>query len=311
MVVFGEAMLRLSPPSGERLRSASSWAVHVAGAEANVAVDLAMLGVPVAWVGALPASPLGLRAASALRAAGVDLGLVEWVPGARIGLFLVDHGTGARATSVLYDRADSAFARAARWPAGGLGAATFAVVSGVTPAISQRAREAAGRMAREAAAAGVRLCVDVNYRARLWSPAQARAALEPLLRLADVVVCSEADAVAVFDVEPDPETFRARFAPAATMCVVTRSERGVLAASGDGLHDVPALETTVVDRLGMGDAFLAGLLHGLLEDCGHEAALRRGVTLAALKSTIGGDHAAVDAEELRAAAGGERRRVLR
>lgn len=302
VVTFGEAMLRLSASGGERLVRAASLAVHVAGAEANVAASLAALGVHAAWAGVLPDGPLGRRAAAELAAAGVDLRLVRWAGAEdRMGLFFVEHGAGARPTAVHYDRRDSAFARHAAWPAGALEGARYAVVSGVTPALSPAAARATRELAAEAAAAGGRLVVDVNHRARLWSAAEARAELEGLLLGADVVVCSERDAAAVFGAGPDPAAFRARFAPAASLCVVTRGARGTLADAAGELIEVPAVATEVVDRLGLGDAFLAGLLSGLLDEAGPGDALRRGAALAALKATVAGDVALADAAELAAA----------
>jgi 2-dehydro-3-deoxygluconokinase len=311
-ITFGEALLRLSAPFGHRLEQTQGLEVHAVGAEANVAAALAALGIEVAWVGVLPATPLGRRAASALRAGGVDLGLVDWVDDHRMGLFFVERGVGSRPTSAWYDRGDSAFARHARWRAGTLAGAAYAVVSGITPALGPAPARAVLDFAADARASRARLCVDVNYRARLWTPDAARAALEPLLAAADVVVCSAADAATVFGAAAgDARAFRERFAPDASLCVITQGDEGVVADADGELYEVAAIPTVVVDRLGMGDAFLAGLLSGLIDAAPIELALRRGTALAALTATVVGDQAAIARGELDAALEAQRPAVLR
>jgi 2-dehydro-3-deoxygluconokinase len=274
--------------------------VHAAGAEANVAAALARLGVPASLITALPDSPLGHRAAGELAAAGVDLRGVQWHAGARMGTFFVEQGPPVRATSVWYDRAASAFAELIEWPTGALDGARVAVLSGITPALSPAARRAAAAMVAEAVASGVSLCVDVNHRARLWSAEQAREALSPLLAQADIVVCAERDARALFGAEAaQPAALRDGWAPRASVCVVTRGERGCAGVSADGSAiEVEAVPTTLVGRLGLGDAFVAGLLRSLLADDDLTAALRSGGALAALKATVSGDLSLARADDL-------------
>jgi 2-dehydro-3-deoxygluconokinase len=302
VVGLGEVMLRLSPVPGRRLENADSLNVHTGGAEANVLAGLARLGVPTALVSALPDSSLGRRAAAELAAAGVDLGLLQWLPNARMGTFFVEQGFGARATTVLYDRSGSAFAEGIGWPPGALAGAAYALVSGITPALGAPARAAVGAMIDEAERGGVPLCLDVNYRARLWSPEAARETLAPLLGRAEVAVCGAHDAEHVFRADPDdPAAFRARWAPRAGICVITHGEFGCRAVGkGDELIATEAIGTEIVDRPGLGDAFLAGLLHTLLGGGDLEAALRAGVALAALKATVAGDISLARREDLTA-----------
>src|SRR3954454_6511374 len=164
VVALGEAMFRLTAPEGDRLRGADTLSVHVAGAECNVAVALARLGVSAAWVSALPESVVGRRVADEVGAAGVDLAGVSWIAGARLGLFFVDAGIPPRPTSVVYDRAGSAFAGLEAFDAARLDGARFAVLSGITPALGAASRVLAERFVAAAAAAGARLCLDVNFR---------------------------------------------------------------------------------------------------------------------------------------------------
>ncbi len=308
VVALGELMLRLSPDPGERLETARSLRVHPGGSEANVTAALARLGVPSALVTALPESPLGRRVAGELRAAGVSLEWVQWIAGARLGTYFVEPAppSGPRATDVLYDRAGSAFAQTIRWPQDALTGARAAVVSGITPALSPEARTAAQALARDAHAHGVALCVDVNYRSRLWTPSTARTELAPLLVAADIVVCSAADAAQVLEIDPgDPQALRERWSPQAGICVITQAERGAIAVAGgdEGIVRAAGVPTVPVDRLGLGDAFLAGLLFGLLEDWALERALTAGTMLAALKATVAGDFSLTRRAELLQALG--------
>jgi 2-dehydro-3-deoxygluconokinase len=305
VVGLGEVMLRLSPPHGYRLENMATLAVHAAGSEANVLAALARLGVPTMLVSVLPATPLGRRAAADLTAAGVDLSRVEWIAEGRMGTFFVEPGTGARSTSVLYDRAGSAFAEWIHWPEGALSTAAFALVSGITLALSGRARAAVDAMLAEAQRGDVPLCVDVNYRSRLWSPEAALAELEPLLESASVVVCSAQDAELVFDADPsDPASFRSRWAPRSRVCVITAGDHGSRAVGATNeVLTIQAVNSRMVDRLGLGDAFLAGLLDGLLRQCQLAEALGSGAALAALKATVLGDLSLARREDLEALEG--------
>ena len=293
VVAFGEAMLRLSAPGHELLGRTPSLDVHVGGAESNVAAALARLGTPSAWASVLPDNPLGHRVERAVAAAGADTSAVRFVEGGRVGLYFAEFGATPRPTSVWYDRADSAFAQAATFEPGQLDGARYAVVSGITPALSVRAREANLAFAAEARARDAAVVVDVNYRSRLWEPEPALAGVEPLVREARIVVCSARDAATVFGIEGTDADVVARlaadWAPAAELVCLTCSERGVVASHGGEIVSRSAVRAEPVDRFGAGDAFVAGLLDALLrgEDAGDAIAF--GCGLAALKTTVPGD----------------------
>ncbi|MBS1862176.1 MAG: sugar kinase [Actinobacteria bacterium] len=309
-------MLRLSPPAHGRLRSASQLDLHVAGAEANVAVALAALGVEAAFVSALPATPLGDRAAADLAAAGVDLGFLDRPAAGRIGLFFVEFGAGARPTTVWYDRSGSAFAQMERYDPAALDGARLAVTSGITLAISAAARRLAEAFVAAARERGVEVCVDVNFRARLSSPEQARERLEPILRQAQIVVCSRRDAKLVFGIaaaerELVAVQLRDRFAPEAAILVVTDGVNGCVGLADGTACAQAAIKTDPVDRIGAGDAFLAGLLWGRLRGEPLPAALRFAAALGALKCTVEGDQALFTPAEVEAAAAGERAVLVR
>jgi 2-dehydro-3-deoxygluconokinase len=305
VVTLGEAMLRLTTRLGDRLDQAADLEVQVAGSEANVAVALAQLGVDVAWLSRLPATPLGRRVAGDLAGAGVDVSHVRWAPAeSRLGVFFAEAGVEPRATRVWYDRRGSAFTEMApdELDAGVLAGAAWALVSGITPALGRLSHALTERFVAHARMQGAALCIDVNHRAQLWSAGEARIALEPLLRQAELVVCARADAERVFGLEGSDEAIvralRTRCCPEADAVVLTLGERGCVALDGDGEALVqPAIPATVVDPFGAGDAFVAGLLWGLLRG-DLATALARATAVAALKCTLRGDQARVDAAEV-------------
>src|SRR3954447_1811531 len=173
-------MLRFTPPARQRLEQANAFDLWIAGAELNVAVALARLGESAAWISRLPDNPLGRRLAAHARANGVDTGGVQWAEDGRLGLLFVEVGQRPRSTVSLYDRSDSAFATldpaAFDWPAL-LDGARALHTSGITPAVSPACARATADALTAARAAGCHTSFDVNFRARLGSPAQARATI--------------------------------------------------------------------------------------------------------------------------------------
>ena len=308
---MGETMLRLSPPAYGRLEHTDALDLRVGGAESNVAVALARLGRRAAWVSALPDTPLGRRVSGAVAAAGVDVSGVRFTPDGRVGLYFVEFGAAPRATEVFYDRADSSCARSLAFDPALLDGARFAVLSGITLGLSAHAREVSFAFAEAARASGAEVVVDVNYRARLWTPEAAREATAALTREADVVVCSARDASAVFGVEGGDDRaatrdFAARFAPAARLVVLTCSERGIMAVAADGtVTHQPHVAATVVDRFGAGDAFVAGVVDSLLAGLDVAGTLAFAARLAALKCTVAGDMSLASRADVNALASGD------
>lgn len=323
VVTVGEALLRLSTGTGERLADSPALSVHVAGAEANVAAALSQLGIRSRWISLLPDDVLGRRVLRTLASAGVVLDAVELAPAGRVGLFFSERGAGPRPTTVAYDRAGTTFTELRAIPAGALAGARLLHLTGITAALGMG--PLLETLLAQADADGLELSLDVNHRALLWTEQEARAGLAPLLRRADIVVCAERDARRVLELggEPDelPLALRERWAPRAHTLVITRGADGAIALDAHGrLHEQPAVETVLVDRFGMGDAFAAGLLWGLLrtpaDGPGDPAgalpeALRAAVTLAAMKATVHGDLTRTDADELRAAFATAPREIVR
>lgn len=301
VLTFGEAMLRLTAPSGVRIGDADRLDVHVAGAEANVAGALAQLGVSVRWASRLPRGALGRRVERELAGLGVLTDAVQWSDTDRLGLFFAEPGVGSRPGAVTYDRAQSAFAAIDALPDGLAAGARIVHLTGITPALGPRPAALAEGLVDAAAEQGALVSLDVNHRANLWSAGAAKAALEPLVARSHVLFCAERDARAVFELDGDATELLAglaALAPDATLIVLTRGEHGCAALAGVGRrYDVPATPTAIVDRFGIGDALVAGVLWGLLA-ADAELALRAGVELAALKATLRGDLLRIEPGEL-------------
>jgi len=302
IVTLGEVMLRLAVASPERIETTRQLDVQLGGAEANVAAAAARLGLRTAWISALPAGPWGERVLRELAGHGVDCAGVRTVEGARLGLYFVEYGTPPRPLRVLYDRRDSAFARLTPdevdWTP--LRRARLVHLTGITPALSAPARAVAARAVREAAA----ISFDVNYRAALWTPAEARAFIEPVLPLARHFFIGRDEARTVFGLDGEPERVVeaiVRMAPKATVALLM-GERGSLVADGGRLarpRRLPVVQ--VVDPIGAGDAFVAGFLWAALRGESLEATVDVATAVAALKCSMWGDVARItprDVEEV-------------
>jgi 2-dehydro-3-deoxygluconokinase len=324
VVTFGEAMIRLSPPGFRRLEQSHTLDVQVGGAELNTAVALTRLGRPATWVSRLSRNPLGRLVANRAREAGVGTEHVVWTDGDRVGLYFLEFGAAPRASSVLYDRRGSAIAAIrpgeVNWPAAFAGARWFHV-TGITPALGPGAAEATHEALGAARGAGLATSIDLNYRARLWTPDEARAHMEQLLRLCDVLITTEEDAEKVLQVSgKDYEDVARRLAgtyPLKAVAITLRENPLVwknawtAIALGDGrLLRTRSYEVEIVDRLGAGDSFAAGLIHGLL-DGDLQKGLDWGVATSALKHSIPGDFAWVSRDEVEALLRGPGLRISR
>jgi 2-dehydro-3-deoxygluconokinase len=310
VVTFGEAMLRLSPPGRTRLEQARTLEVWPAGAELNVAVGLAKLGEDVAWVSRLPASPLGAIVLAHARSFGIDVSGVLRADEGRLGLYFVEISEPPLASRAFYDRAASAFALLEPdeldWPALLAGADGFHV-TGITAALSASCARAASDALRAARAAGCRTSYDLNLRTRLAPPERWRERLLADAPFVDTLVCSVEDAAAVLGLEgtPGEVAAAARERLGVEHVVVSRRvadpagmRRETAAAGGDGTAEATSPPFRGSEPIGAGDAFCAGLIHGLLGDQGLERALVLAGAMAAAKQAVPGDAAVVGPEEL-------------
>lgn len=314
LAFFGELLIRLSPPEKLLLRSARSLDVHVGGAEANVAIGLASLGHATRMVSRVPDHALGQMAVSALLGAGVDCTHVARTsPGDRMGLYFLTPGAGLRASDIVYDRAGSAFALATEddfdWDTAFEGC-THLHLSGITPALGPRSAAAALAAAKAAKARGMTLIFDGNYRARLWEAwdSDPKAILTQLVSQADILFGNHRDMALLLDkpfhgdgADRRREAAEAGFAAFPNLKLIASTARQVDHVDSHRIAariDTPAqavqtdeIEVSgIVDRIGAGDAFAAGILHGfLLKPDDLEGAAQTGLALTALKHSLPGD----------------------
>ena len=299
VVTFGETMLRLSPPSGERIETADSLECRTAGAESNVAVAAARLGADTVWLSKLPDSVLGRRVAGDIRSHGVDT-RVAWSDQGRQGTYYIEQGGRPRGSNVLYDRAGAAVTTATLddLDTGVVPDGEVFFTTGITPALSETLYETTETLLAESETTGF----DLNYRSKLWSPAEAHEAYDALLPSVDLLFAPERDARSILDISGGPtdmvETLQSRYG--CETVVLTRGRDGAVAGSASETLEQPAFEADTVDPIGTGDAFVGAYLSRYVRGASTEEALRWGSATAALKRTIAGDIALVSEEEVEA-----------
>jgi 2-dehydro-3-deoxygluconokinase len=290
LVTFGEGLIRLTP-SNQQL------AAHVGGSELNVAVAAARLGVSSRWVSRLPDNAAGRFIDGVARVNGVDT-RIDWASEGRVGSYFLEAGHAPRQSSVVYDRAGSAFSTIAPgsvdWDSA-LRDARWLHVSGITPALSDGAAAVTTEVLHAASRHRLHVSFDVNYRVKLWDKARARTVLEPLLESVALLVVSEEDAGLVFGATGDPVTIARALAGrysienvAVTSRDAARDLGAVVIARGAAFvgrrFDVP-----VVERVGTGDAFTAALIASRLQGRSWDDAITIATATAALKLTMPGD----------------------
>nr|WP_070959782.1 sugar kinase [Hyphomonas sp. Mor2] len=328
VATLGELMMRLKPPGKLRLRQASAFEVCHGGAEANVAVSLAQFGLKSRLISALPPTELGEQALMAIRAVGVDVGHVERLPG-RMGLYFLEEGADVRSGCVVYDRQDTAFCALAPeqvdWNAAFEGMSWFHV-SGITPAIAASTRDLTEHALKEAKARGLHVSIDLNYRERLWQYGQNATQVMPaFVEMADTLIAGRGDCAACLGFSPDGDgstndwyeelsaDVLRRYPNLARVAVTIRNSSSAdqhrWAAHFRSKQGVCFSRTydlrNVVDRVGTGDAFSAGLIFGLMNEMSDHDALEFGAAANALKHAIAGDANMVTADEVRAMMGSD------
>ena len=303
---FGELLIRLSAPRGERLLQSPRLEVSIGGAEANVLVSLAVLGHATRMVSLLPGNDLGRAAAGEIARYGVDVSQLVWASG-RMGTYFITPGAGARGAETIYDRAGSVFAAAAAdavdWDAA-LKGAGWLHLSGVTPAIGPACAAAALRAARAARAAGLTVSFDGNFRKTLWDAwdGDPAALLKPIFAEADLAFADHRDfSLVLGQTLPSPQAAaKAAFAAFPNLKMIAGTRRiagsadqqtlGALLQTREGrLEAEPRALTGIVDRIGGGDAFAAGLIHGLRKGWADAASLDFALAAAVLKHSTWGD----------------------
>lgn len=334
VVTFGEVMMRLSPPGNLRFAQARNFDVIYGGGESNVAVSLANFGIPAAFVSRLPDNDLGEACLQYLRQYGVDTRFIVR-GGGRLGIYFLEHGAVQRGSKVIYDRAASALATIepgmVDWEQAFEGADWFHW-TGITPSISAGAAAACKEAVEAACALGLKVSVDLNYRAKLWKWGRpAGEVMGELVPLCDVAIGNEEDAAQVFGIHaPDTDVTRGeldaakyrtvcsglqeRFPKLGTVAITLRSSKSAshndwsaVLWHAETLYFAPTYEIThIVDRVGGGDSFVAGLIYGLLtypDD--YQRTLNFAAAASALKHTIFGDFNLVSVAEVKKLMGGD------
>lgn len=330
VVTMGEIMLRLSPAGNTRFVQADSFDVIYGGGEANVAVSCANYGHEAYFVTKLPTHEIGQSAVNALRRYGVH---TEYIArgGDRVGIYYAETGASMRPSKVIYDRANSAIAEAD--PADFdfdkiFEGADWFHWSGITPAISDKAAELT-RLACEAAKRhDVTVSVDLNFRKKLWTKEKAQSIMKPLMKYVDVCIGNEEDAELCLGFKPDAdvegghtdaEGYKGIFLQMMKefgFKYVISTLRESFSATHNGwkamIYDGKEFYTSkrydinpIIDRVGGGDSFSGGIIHGLLTKATQGEALEFAVAASALKHTINGDFNLVSIEEVEALSGGD------
>ncbi len=328
IVTFGEIMLRLSPPGFKRFSQTYSFDVVYGGGESNVAVSLANYGMDAAFVSRIPTTDIGECAVMELRKRGVDTQHIQR-EGERLGIYFLETGAVSRGSKVVYDRAHSGMATIEAgmvdWEKALQGADWFHW-TGITPALSQGAADACLEAIQMANKMGVTVSTDLNYRKKLWNYGkQPREVMPDLVAGCDVILGNEEDAEKHFGLHPegvdvthggsvDADSYLLvlqqlmKMFPRAKKVITTL--RGSISAShnswsgvlwdGKELFKAPTYQITdIVDRVGGGDSFMAGLIYGLLTyENDDQKALDFAVAASCLKHTIKGDANLVAVQEV-------------
>jgi 2-dehydro-3-deoxygluconokinase len=330
VVTLGEMMVRLSPPKGIRLKQAKGFDVHFGGAEANVAVSLTQFGVNACFVSAFPLNDIGDNAVGTLKKYGVDTQFIVR-KGDRMGMYYLEHGHGARPSRVTYDRAYSAVSTLGPedidWEKVLDGASWFHW-TGITPALSESLLAVLRDGLEMAHKKGIVVSVDLNFRKKLWTEEKAQRVMTDLMSYVDVLIGNEEDPIKVFGIESkgtdvDKGKLNLEGYKEMTRSLVdmfgfqkvaitlreslSASENYWSACLFDGKEFIrgPRYHVPIIDRVGTGDAFAAGLIYSLLQGKKNKEALSFGIAAACLKHSVLGDFNIASVEEVERLASGE------
>ena len=330
VVTFGEIMLRLLPEGYGRLFQNDRMTATFGGAEANVAVSLANFGIESAFVTKVPEHAIGQGAVNELRRFGVNISYIRH-GGDRLGIYYLEKGASQRGSVCIYDRAHSSFQESLRqeydWERI-LDGADWFHFSGITPALGSELVQACEDACRCARSRGIMVSCDLNYRSKLWSREQANSAMTELCQYVDICIANEEDAKDVFGIEASGTDvyagslnkdgyrevagqLRERFG----FQKVALTLRTSLSASDNkwsgmllddaGCYESKEYDLHIVDRVGGGDSFCAGLIYSLLTGKDSQDSIEFAVAASALKHSIEGDFNRVSVDEVERLAGGD------
>jgi 2-dehydro-3-deoxygluconokinase len=292
LVTVGESMLRFSVPAGQLLADAPAFDVHVAGTESNVAVAVARMGFTTRWLSRLPDNVLGHRIADAISGQGVDCSYVDWSDTDRVGTYFLEFGALPRPTKVFYDRAPSAARKMdeTTFDLSLFNKARFIHLTGITVALSPGCSRLVETVISKANDSKIPIIFDVNYRALLWSHKECRSQLAPLLSKIDTLIVSKRDLGPIFEITGDAATAAKELHRlfGTPHIAITTGDQGAVGFENGSTVLAPGYTVEMVDRIGAGDSFAAGVISGLLEG-NFVRGLQYGVAMSALQLTTQGD----------------------
>ncbi len=301
VTTIGEGQLRYSVPLGRHLERATQLDVNVTGTEANVASLLSRLGWRCGWVTALPDSPLGRRVALEYAQSGLDLSAVVWADQGRLAIYYVEFGLPPKGTQVYYDRKDTSFVNMTRadidWDY--LLDTRLLHISGLSVPLSPSICAILTEAVERAKAEQIPISFDMNYRSRIWTTEAAAEAIAPFLESVDILFFARADAVRMYGFDGSPKDIVMKLGElsSASAIVSSLSSEGIIAWDREQFQLEGARNIQVLDRIGAGDAMVAGVLHGWLAGDLFKG-LRYGALTAALNLTHYGDAVYINREEL-------------
>jgi 2-dehydro-3-deoxygluconokinase len=312
VVTFGEVMLRLSPPDNKRFEQTTCFNAHAGGAEMNVAVACARLGLNSAYVTKLGDNSIGHFIRNKAREHDVDTSHILWDPASRCGTYYVEFGAAPRTNRVIYDRQHSAISKCQPgeipWAEILEGTKLFHT-SGITPALSPSCAKSTEEVFKIAKEMGCKVSYDVNYRGKLWTPEEAQKFTEPVSQYIDILITTEEDTKVVYGIEgesyeevakklTDKFGFEIVVITLRETPSVLRNKWSVFAYTDEKIYKSTIHEIEVIDRLGGGDSCSAGFIYGYLIHKDIQKAVDFGAAFSALKQTLPGDLAFVYKEEV-------------
>ncbi|WP_368251696.1 sugar kinase [Enterococcus sp. 2201sp1_2201st1_B8_2201SCRN_220225] len=325
VLTFGEMMLRLKPEANERILQANSFEAAYGGAEANVAVSLALLGNDSQYLSKFPDNLLGDAAVGTLRRYGVDASKVLRGAG-RLGIYFFEKGASVRSTNVVYDRKDSALAKVKasefNWENLLKDVGMF-YFSGITPAISPETEQAVVDACEYCVAHEIPVVCDLNYRGKMWSAKTAQKVMDRLMHYVSICIANDEDFEAALGIKAfdgnmatgisQKESFKKgmlevtrRYPRCQTVASVLRDIHsvedsrwmGLLLQNGE-FSESPVYQMHVMEGVAAGDAFGAGLVHGVLHEFDDQEMINFAIAASVLKLTIQGDLNLVSESEIR------------
>ncbi|CAM2897834.1 sugar kinase [Erysipelothrix tonsillarum] len=330
VITFGEIMLRLAPEGYLRFSQADKYQATYGGGEANVAVSLANFGVDAAFVTKLPTHAIGQNAVNDLRRYGVDTSKITR-GGDRVGIYFLEKGASQRASQVVYDRAHSAIAEAKPedfdWDAIFEGYDWFHT-TGITPALGENVAAITIEAAKAAKKHGLTVSCDLNFRKKLWSNEQANKTMGELMEFVDVVIANEEDSHDVFGISASNtdittgeinhdgyidvakqlhERFNFKAVAITLRESISASDNNwsTMLYTGDQAYFSKKYNVRIVDRVGGGDSFGAGLIYSMLNDYAPQDTIEFATAASCLKHSIEGDYNRVTVQEVETLAKGD------